>query len=54
MGGVGGVTRIGLAGRQDELFGWGRHFMEEARRIDALPSLELRFGSRPGKVWHEL
>ena len=37
VGGVGGVTRIGLAGRLDELCGWGRLFMEEARRIDALP-----------------
>ena len=41
---------MGLAGRQDELFGWGRHFMEEARRIDALPSVEVWFGLIPGKV----
>ena len=48
VGGVGGVTRIGLAGRQDKLFGWGRLFMEEARRIDARPS--VWFGLIPGKV----
>ena len=41
VGGVGGVTKIGLGGRQDELLGWGRLFMEEARRIEALPPVEF-------------